>query len=80
MDFCTQFPQLAPREQARFKSVVTRLWAGDVIMPGPPMKPDADWTFVERYHPLVASYLAMGDWELQLRQKPPMARAVHPSG
>jgi hypothetical protein len=80
MDFCTQYPQLTPRDQARFKTVVARLWSGDVIMPGSPMKPYPDWTFVERYHPLVASYLALGDWELQLRQKPAMARAIHPSG
>lgn len=48
-------------------------------MPGSPMKPDPDWTFVERYHPLVSSYLDVGDWDLDFRHKPPMARAVHRS-
>ncbi|QDE81673.1 DUF4194 domain-containing protein [Myxococcus xanthus] len=79
MDFLRDFPTLAPRDQARFKAVVTRLWAGEVIMPGSPMRPDPDWSFVERYHPLVASYLDFGDWQLDFRHKPPMARAVHRS-
>ncbi len=79
MNYDDDYKSLSPRDKARFKSVVTRLWAGDVIMPGTPMKPDHDWVFLERFHPIVSSYLDAGDWDLDLRQKPALARAVHRS-
>lgn len=80
MDFLDDYPQLEPAQKDRFQHVVTRLLAGEVLTPGPPLKPDPDWRFAERYRELIDSYLRMGGWRLDIDLGLRIARAVHETG
>ena len=80
MDFLDDYPQLEPAQKDRFQHVVTRLLAGEVLIPGPPLKPDPDWRFAERYRELIDSYLRMGGWRFDIDLGLRIARAVHETG
>ena len=80
MDFLIEFPRLEPAQQERFREVVTRLLSGDVLDPGPAMRPDPDWRFAERYRDLLDGYLRIGGWRLDIDLGLRLARAVHESG
>ena len=80
MDFLIEYPRLEPAQQERFREVVTRLLAGDVLDPGPAMKPDPDWRFAERHRELIDGYLRIGGWRLDIDLGLRLARAVHESG
>ncbi len=80
MDFLDDYPQFEPAQKERFQYVVTRLLGGEVLTPGPPLKPDPDWRFAERYRELVDSYLRMGGWRLDIDLGLRIARAVHETG
>lgn len=80
MSFFTDFPALDPRAQDHFRSVVTRLLAGDVIVPGSGIAPSAIWRFLERHQDLIEEYLRIGGWRLELDLTLRIARAVHLSG
>jgi hypothetical protein len=80
LDFLTDFPRLEPAQQERFREVVTRLLSGDVLDPGPAMRPDQDWRFAERYRDLIDGYLRIGGWRLDIDLGLRLARAVHESG
>lgn len=80
MDFLDDFAKLQPAQRELFQRVVTRLLSGEVLLPGPPFKPDPEWNFVERFAPLVDSYLAYGGWSLDLDRGLRLARAIHTQG
>jgi len=80
LDFLTDFPHLEPAQQERFRGVVSRLLAGEVLDPGSSMQPDADWRFAERYRDLLDGYLRIGGWRLDIDLGLRLARAVHESG
>jgi len=80
MDFLTEFPRLESSLKERFREVVTRLLAGEVLDPGPSLQPDADWRFAERYRDLLDGYLRIGGWRLDIDLGLRLARAVHESG
>jgi uncharacterized protein DUF4194 len=80
MDFLTDFGQFEPAQRERFQQVVTRLLQGDVLVPGPAMRPDPDWRFTERYRDLIDGYLRFGGWRLDIDLGLRLARAVHESG
>jgi hypothetical protein len=80
MDFLSEYPRLEPAQMERFRQVVTRLLAGDVLDPGPAMRPDPDWRFAERYRDLIDGYLRIGGWRLDIDLGLRLARAVHESG
>jgi uncharacterized protein DUF4194 len=80
MDFLTDFGQFEPAQRERFQQVVTRLLQGDVLVPGPAMRPDPDWRFTERNRDLIDGYLRFGGWRLDIDLGLRLARAVHESG
>src|SRR5258708_473708 len=80
MDFISDFPKLEAFVQQRFEAVVTRLLAGEVLTPGSPLKPNADWRFAERFRELIDSYLRFGGWRLDIDLGLRLARAVHDVG
>ncbi len=80
MDFLTDYPKLEPAQQQRFREVVTRLLSGDVLTPGPALRPDPDWRFAERYRDLIDSYLRVGGWRLDIDLGLRLCRAVHEAG
>src|SRR6266446_6296289 len=80
MDFLDDYPQLEPAQKDRFQHVVTRLLSGEVLTPGSPLKPDADWRFAERFRDLIDSYLRIGGWRFDIDLGLRLARAVHESG
>jgi hypothetical protein len=79
-DFCAAFPRLDAAQQERFRLTVTRLLAGHVLMPGTAFRPDADWTFVDRFGDLIESYLRLGGWHLEIDRRLGVARVVHEGG
>lgn len=80
MSFFDDFPALDPRAQELFRLSVTRLLAGDVIIPGSGIAPSAAWRFVERHQDMIEEYLRIGGWRLELDEAMRMARAVHLTG
>jgi len=80
MDFIEDYPKLEPVQRDRFQQVLTRLLAGEVLTPGSPLKPDADWRFAERFRDLIDSYLRIGGWRFDIDLGLRLARAVHESG
>lgn len=80
MEFLTDYPRLEAAQKQKFQEVVTRLLAGEVLDPGPPLKPDPDWRFVERFRELIDSYLIVGGWRLDIDLGLRIARAVHEAG
>ena len=66
MDFLEDYPNLEPAQKERFQQIVTRLLSGEVLTPGPALKPDPDWRFVERFREIVDSYLRFGGWRLDI--------------
>lgn len=80
MEFLEDYATLEPAQRDRFQQVVTRLLAGEVLTPGPPLKPDPDWRFAERFRDLIDSYLRIGGWRLDIDLGLRLARAVHESG
>lgn len=80
MDFCTEFPRLESAQQERFRTVVTRLLAGEVLTPGGALRPDPDWRFAERFRELIDGYLQLGGWRFELDPGLRLARAVHTQG
>ncbi len=80
MDFLTEFGHFEPAQRDRFQQVVTRLLQGDVLVPGPAMRPDPDWRFTERFRDLIDGYLRIGGWRLDIDLGLRLARAVHESG
>src|SRR6185437_8033671 len=80
MDFFEDYTNLEPVQKERFQRVVTRLLGGEVLSPGPPLKPDPDWRFAERYRELIDSYLRIGGWRFDIDLGLRIARAVHEAG
>jgi hypothetical protein len=80
MDFFEDYPRLETAQQERFRRVVTRLLAGEVLTPGSPLEPDPDWRFAERFRELVDSYLRIGGWGFDLDSTLRLGRAVHETG
>jgi|SRR5436190_1637494 len=80
MDFLEDYPNLEPAQKERFQQIVTRLLSGEVLTPGPALKPDPDWRFVERFREIVDSYLRFGGWRLDIDLGLRLARAVHEVG
>jgi hypothetical protein len=80
VDFAAEYPGLEPAQQERFREVVTRLLSGHVLTPGPAMRPDPDWRFVERHRELIDGYLRIGGWRLEIDLGLRLCRAVHESG
>src|SRR5256885_11557556 len=80
MDFVEDYPRLESAQQERFQRVVTRLLAGEVLTPGPPLQPDPDWRFAERFRELIDSYLRIGGWGFDLDPTLRLARATHETG
>ena len=83
MEFLEDYPHLEPAQKDQFRRVVTRLLSGEVLTPGPALKPDPDWRFAERFREIVDSYLQIGGWRLDidlgLRNIQPQ-RAMRPVG
>lgn len=67
-------------QQERFREVVTRLLSGQLLTPGPAMRPDPDWRFAERHRELIDAYLRIGGWRLEVDLGLRLCRAVHESG
>ena len=80
MDFLEDYANLEPVQRDRFQRVVTRLLAGEVLTPGPPLSPDPDWRFSERFRELIDSYLRIGGWRFDVDLGVRLARAVHETG
>ncbi len=80
MDFLEDYAKLEPVQKERFQRTVTRLLGGEVLSPGPPLKPDPDWRFAERYRELIDSYLRIGGWRFDIDLGLRMGRAVHEAG
>src|SRR5260370_24255262 len=80
MDFFEDYPRLESAQQERFKRVVTRLLAGEVLTPGSPLEPDPDWRFAERFRELIDCYLRIGGWGFDLDSTLRLRRAVHETG
>lgn len=80
MEFSEDYSNLEPAQRDRFQQVITRLLAGQVLTPGSPLKPDADWRFAERFRELIDSYLRMGGWRFDIDLGLRLARAVHETG
>lgn len=78
--FCADFPRLEVAQQERFRVVVTRLLAGQVLSPGSPLKPDPDWRFAERHRDLIDAYLRIGGWRFEFDGALRIGRAVHAAG
>jgi hypothetical protein len=78
--FCAEFPRLEVAQQERFRAVVTRLLAGQVLNPGPALKPDPDWRFAERQRDLIDAYLRIGGWRFEFDAALRIGRAVHGAG
>ena len=80
MEFLGDYASLEPAQRDRFQQVITRLLAGEVLTPGSPLKPDADWRFAERFRELIDSYLRIGGWRFDIDLGLRLARAVHEIG
>src|SRR5260370_22912885 len=80
MDFFEDYPRLESAQQERFKRVVTRLLAGEILTPGSPLEPDPDWRFAERFRELIDCYLRIGGWGFDLDSTLRLGRAVHETG
>jgi len=80
MEFLEDYPHLEPAQKDQFRRVVTRLLSGEVLTPGPALKPDPDWRFAERFREIVDSYLQIGGWRLDIDLGLRLARAVHEVG
>lgn len=80
MEFLEDYTSLEPAQRDRFQQVITRLLAGEVLTPGSPLKPDADWRFAERFRELIDSYLRIGGWRFDIDLGLRLARAVHEIG
>ncbi|MBI5489007.1 MAG: DUF4194 domain-containing protein [Deltaproteobacteria bacterium] len=80
MEFLEDFAELEPGQRERFQQVVTRLLAGEVLTPGPALRPDPDWRFAERFRELIDSYLRIGGWRFDIDLGLRLARAVHETG
>lgn len=80
MEFLEDYTSLEPAQRDRFQRVITRLLAGEVLTPGSPLKPDADWRFAERFRELIDSYLRIGGWRFDIDLGLRLARAVHEIG
>jgi hypothetical protein len=80
MEFLEDYSNLEPAQRDRFQQVITRLLAGQVLTPGSPLKPDADWRFAERFRELIDSYLRIGGWRFDIDLGLRLARAVHEMG
>ncbi len=61
MEFLEDYTSLEPAQRDRFQQVITRLLAGEVLTPGSPLKPDADWRFAERFRELIDPTSGSGD-------------------
>jgi hypothetical protein len=80
-DFLDALRQLSPEAQERFKRVINRFFAGELIEPGPnPLAPDADWRFMERNAHIVSGYLSLAGWEVEHLATHRIYRAVHAAG
>ena len=79
-DFCEDYPQLEPVQRERFRRVVTRLLAGEVMHPGPALQPEPDWRFAERFKDLIDAYLRIGGWRFDFDAGLRLGRAVHVNG
>jgi len=80
VDFLEDYSQLEAFQKDHFQQVVTRLLSGQVLTPGSPLKPDADWRFAERYRDLIDSYLRIAGWRFDIDLGLRLARAVHETG
>jgi len=80
MDFLEDYTNLEPGQKEKFQRVVTRLLGGEVLSPGPPLKPDPEWRFAERYRELIDSYLRVGGWRFDIDLGLRIGRAVHETG
>lgn len=80
MEFLADIGKLDARLQERFREVVTRLLAGEVISPGPALRPDLDWRFAENHRELLDAYLRIGGWRLEIDLGLRLARAIHQDG
>ena len=80
MDFTSEYPKLEAAQKERFQRVVSRLLAGQVLIPGSALTPDRDWSFAERYCELIDGYLQIGGWRLDLDPVQRLCRAVHQAG
>ena len=80
MDFLEDYTNLEPGQKERFQRVVTRLLGGEVLSPGPPLRPDPEWRFAERYRELIDSYLRIGGWRFDIDLGLRIGRAVHETG
>src|SRR5260370_42496172 len=76
MDFFEDYPRLESAQQERFKRVVTRLLAGEILTPGSPLEPDPDWRFAERFRELIDCYLRIGGWGFDLDSTLRLGRAA----
>ncbi len=79
-DFCDEYPRLEPAQRERFRRLVTRLLAGQILTPGAALAPDPDWRFAERHRDLVDDYLRIGGWRFDFDAALRLARAVHIAG
>lgn len=80
MPFFEEFSRLEPLQTERFKAVISRLLAGEIVTPGEALRPDPDWRFAETYSDLLDGYLRMGGWRLELDRTLRLCRAIHESG
>lgn len=80
MDFASEYPKLEAAQKERFQRVVSRLLAGQVLIPGSALTPDRDWSFAERYSELVDGYLQIGGWRLDHDPVQRLCRAIHRAG
>lgn len=79
MDFASEYPKLEAAQE-RFRRVVSRLLAGQILIPGSALTPDRDWCFAERYSELIDRYLQIGGWRLDLDPVQRLCRAIHQAG
>ncbi len=80
MSFAEQFDAMEPATRERFRTVVTRLMSGAVLVRGTALRPDPDWAFTERHQYLIEDYLAFGGWKLDFNPQIGIARVVHLAG
>lgn len=79
-DLFAAFPQFTELQRQRFRDCVSRLLAGHVVAPGSAISPDHDWQFLDHNSEIVAQYLELGGWRLEMDRRLGVARVLHERG